>query len=81
MAQPRLRVYFGPDDDPGSLVEVPSPRAASQITVPLAQVLPALVDAVQTQRAWLKDFEDERIAISADLYEVLLAYQELRSTG
>jgi hypothetical protein len=36
---------------------------------------------VQTQRAWLQDFENERVTVSADLYDVLMAYQELRQTA
>ena len=42
-------------------------------------MLPLLADAVASQRTWLSDFEDDDITISADLYEVLLAYQYFRS--
>jgi len=42
------------------------------------EVLPLLADAVASQRTWLKDFKDDEITISADLYEVLLAYQYFR---
>jgi hypothetical protein len=41
-------------------------------------VLPLLVDAVQSERTWLRDFSEDEITISTDLYEVLLAYQHYR---
>jgi hypothetical protein len=44
----------------------------------LGEVLPLLADAVASRRTWLSDFEDDKITISADLYEVLLAYQYYR---
>ena len=44
----------------------------------VGEVLPLLADAVASQRTWLSDFENDEITISADLYEVLLAYQYYR---
>jgi hypothetical protein len=49
-----------------------------KVTVSMQQVLPLLVDAVRTNRRWIHDFSNETVEISADLYEVLLAYQEMR---
>ena len=45
---------------------------------PLGEVLPLLLDAARSQRAWVDDFADDNISISSDLYEVLLAYQHFR---
>jgi hypothetical protein len=45
------------------------------VTVPLGEVFGWLVDAVRSGRSWLRDFEDDEVTISADLYEVILAYQ------
>ena len=80
MAKPQLRVYFGPDNANATAVAA-SQAAPSMIGVPLGEVLPLLADAVQSRRTWLKDFEDEEIRISADLYEVLLAYRHYRPTA
>jgi hypothetical protein len=33
---------------------------------------------VRNERTWLRDFEDDQITISTDLYEVILAYQHYR---
>ena len=73
-----LRLYYGPQDDPAgtSVSEPGSPQQS--VTVPLPEVLPLLADAVQSDRTWLRDFEDDEITISMDLYEVLLAYQHYR---
>jgi hypothetical protein len=38
-----------------------------------------LVDAARTQRAWLKDFNDEEVTISEDLHEILQTYAVMRA--
>lgn len=48
------------------------------VNLTVAQVVPLLVDAYHTDRAWLTDFGDDPIRVSNDLYEILLAYQQLR---
>ena len=72
MAQAQLRVDFGPEQD-----AVPTP-AGNTVSVPLAEILPLLADAHNSRRTWLGDFAREAVQISADLYEVLLAYQHYR---
>ena len=75
MARNRLRVYYGPED----VLSAEQPSAARQmVTVPVSEVLPLLLEASRTKRAWLRDFEDDEMTISSDLYEVLLAYQHFR---
>jgi hypothetical protein len=37
-----------------------------------------LADAINSQRTWLNDFEEDDVTISSDLYEVILAYQHFR---
>ena len=56
-----------------------APAGHNTVTVSVGEVLPLLADAVASQRTWLSDFEDDEITISADLYEVLLAYQYFRN--
>ncbi len=69
----RYKVYYGPESETTALK---SHKAASQtVTVSLGEVLPLLADAVNSRRTWLKDFSNDDITISADLYEVILAYQ------
>ena len=77
MARNRLRVYYGPED---VLTAPPQEGSAARqmVTVPVSDVLPLLVEAARTRRAWLDDFAGDEMTISSDLYEVLLAYQHFR---
>ena len=75
MARNRLRVYYGPEE---VLTEEQPSAARQMVTVPVSEVLPLLLEASRTKRAWLRDFEDDEMTISSDLYEVLLAYQHFR---
>lgn len=72
-----LRIYRGPDDDTAQALAA-SNRAPATVTATVGEVLPLLAEAVASQRTWLQDFENDNITISADLYEVLLAYQYFR---
>lgn len=74
----KLRIYRGPLDETADRPASPSATGGRQITVNVGEVLPLLADAVASQRTWLQDFEDDEITVSADLYEVLLAYQYFR---
>ncbi len=69
-----LRVFYGPTED-GDTACLPADKT---VTVPLGEILPLLADAFQNRRTWLSDFEDDAVTLSADLYEVALAYQHHR---
>jgi hypothetical protein len=77
MARSNLRIYRGPAENEAPVLTA-SKKAPATVTVDLGEVLPLLADAVASRRTWLGDFEDDQITISADLYEVLLAYQYYR---
>jgi hypothetical protein len=77
MARSNLKIYRGPAEKQAS-VRPASKNEPATVTVELSEVLPLLADAVASRRTWLTDFEDDQITISADLYEVLLAYQYYR---
>jgi hypothetical protein len=66
----RLKLYTGE----GANTAVAEP----EISISLGEISEILVDAVRTRRAWLDDFSDDRIQVSADLYEVLSAYWNMR---
>jgi hypothetical protein len=77
MARTQLRVYYGPENEgTASVAEATSRR--DMVTVPLGDIFPLLADAVRSERTWLRDFADDEITISSDLYEVILAYQHYR---
>jgi hypothetical protein len=72
---PNLRIYRGPREEATATVDCSD---TSSVTVSVGEVLPLLADAMSSQRTWLQDFENDDITISADLYEVLLAYKYFR---
>ena len=78
MSRAQLRIYTGPTAEPPAAKMVQTGDMRETVTVPLADVLPLLADAVRSQRTWLTDFAEDEITISMDLYEVLLAYQHYR---
>lgn len=51
------------------------------VSVPLALMTRLLIDASESNRTWLRDFKDDLVRIDSDLYEVLLAYQDLAASG
>ena len=72
MARSQLRVYTGPQ------TEVSAAGQVDTVSVPLIEILPLLADAVRSERTWLRDFANDEVTISTDLYEVILAYQHFR---
>jgi hypothetical protein len=78
MHRTHLRIYNGPREQSATLNLAETRDERQTVTVPLAEVLPQLADAVQSERTWLRDFENDEITISMDLYEVILAYQHYR---
>jgi len=78
MSATHLRIYDGPPNATGGVDGTCSGSVRQSCTVPLVDILPLLADAVQSERTWLGDFEDDEITISMDLYEVILAYQHFR---
>lgn len=72
MARCHLRIFQSPDPD------LAAGESGNRVTVSLGEVLPLLVDALQSKRTWLRDFEHDELSISSDLYELILAYQHCR---
>ena len=66
-----LRLYTGDAEESEAL-------AAPGITITLGEISEILADAVGTRRAWVRDLEDEKVAVSSDLYEVLSTYWNMR---
>lgn len=77
MGQPRLRIYYGPTETETTAADA-SVERHDKVTVSLGDVFPLLMDALDGERTWLRDFEDDEITITGDLYDVLLAYQHFR---
>ncbi len=78
MPAPNLRIFSGPKEDNAVVDRMAKKPAGETVRVPLSEIIPLLADAVRSGRTWLRDFEDDEITISMDLYEVILAYQYYR---
>lgn len=76
MARCRLRVYYGPEND--SAAATATADNENSVRARVGEIFPLLADAVRSERTWLRDFADDEITISTDLYEVILAYQHCR---
>ena len=74
---PRLRIYYGPECDNSSTIETATTKQET-VSVPLGEVFPALMEALESGRTWPTDFADDEVTIPTDLYEVILAYQHYR---
>src|SRR4051794_19776742 len=70
MARANLRIYRGPETKP----PVPPASPPAPVTENVGEVLPLLADATASKPLWLSVFENDKTTITADLYEVLLAY-------
>jgi hypothetical protein len=69
--RPQLKLYTGENESSTAVAE-------PEVSMTLGEISEILADAVRTKRAWLLDFEDDRLQVSADLYEVLAAYWNMR---
>ena len=93
MSKPILRIHqpHNPEDDshtPDSQLEQMwrdqgfdssvETEESKMVAVPLSKVIPLLLDAVENQRVWLDDFSEDLINMNSDLYEILLAYQQVK---
>lgn len=68
----RLRLFTG-EQSP-----VPSEDSRFSVRVRLSDISNALLDAIRSDRAWIEDFADDEVAVSADLFEVISAYRRYR---
>ena len=73
--RPRLRLFVGADEP--EMMTLPEP----EVSIKLGELTRILADAMIWDRTWVADFADDEIRISADLYEVLTTYAQLRPTA
>jgi len=72
MAVAQLRVY--PYEGQNG---VEDPETQASVSIRLRDFLPILDRAFQEHRAWLKDFHDDEVRVSSDLYDVLRAFAKV----
>lgn len=91
MSQPKLRIY-SPEvtnsseaRDEASASEATSSNfgglilegVADPVRIAAGDFIRLVQDAIESNRVWIRDFEDDTLILSRDFYEVLLAYQRL----
>jgi hypothetical protein len=70
----RLKLYAPPEDQ---RPESPEP----EVRVRLGDLLPLVAVAQRMNFIWLKDFLDDEVAVSNDLYEVMQTFQTGKPTS
>ena len=73
MAAP-LRVYPAPEET-APCIQAPTVR------VSLGDLIPLVALAHRQNYAWLRDFLDDEVQITEDLYQVLQAFRSYRPAG
>ena len=74
MATARLRVFPHPDED---FTDSDSPS----VPVRLSDLYPLLAQAYRDNYVWLRDFEDDELLVSSDLFEVIRAFTSCRPSA
>lgn len=69
--RPHLRLFTGEDQE---TLATQSPK----ISISFGELSRILLEACHHQRSFLRDFEDDEIHLTDDLYQVLTAYCRLR---
>jgi hypothetical protein len=70
MAKPDLRIH---DESCASKPTSPEPT----VRMKLAQIFPLLVHAHRHENVWLKDLADDDVLVTADLAEVIRAFETI----
>jgi len=77
MATAHLRVFPRPETE--SLVA--SPAASAAVPIRLSELYPLLAQALRDNYVWLRDFEDDEVLVSSDLFEVVRAFTDYRPSA
>jgi hypothetical protein len=76
MATARLRVFPRPEEEEAR-AEVDAPG----VPIRLVDLYPLLAQAYRDNFVWLRDFEEEQLVVSNDLYEVVRAFSDCRPSA
>jgi hypothetical protein len=75
MATAHLRVFPRPEDDPHEAGHAPA------VPIRLVDLYPLLAQAYRDNYVWLRDFEDDQLLVSNDLFEVVRAFSNCRPSA
>ncbi len=72
--RPRLRLFNGNEKSESTMTE-------PEVSIRLEELTRILADAIIWDRTWIQDFADDEVKISADLFEVLSVYSQMRPSA
>lgn len=75
MATARLRVFPRPEDELQDEAHTPA------VPIRLVDLYPLLAQAYRDNYVWLRDFEDDQLLVSNDLFEVVRAFSNCRPSA
>lgn len=75
MATAQLRLFPRPEEEPRDHTHAPS------VPVRLMDLYPLLAQAYRDNYVWLRDFEDDQLLVSNDLFEVVRAFTNCRPSA
>lgn len=75
MATARLRLFPHTEEEEQEDVGTPS------IPIRLSDLYPLLAQAYRDNYVWLRDFEEDRLMVSSDLFEVIRAFSNCRPSA
>jgi hypothetical protein len=76
MASAKLRV-FPPQSDEESKADPSAPA----VSIRLVDLYPLLAQAYRDNYVWLRDFEEDEVLVSSDLFEVVRAFSDCRPSA
>lgn len=75
MATARLRVFPQPEETSAETEHSPA------VPIRLMDLYPLLAQAYRDNYVWLRDFEDDQLLVSPDLFEVVRAFADCRPSA
>lgn len=75
MATARLRVFPYPEDQASDASSPPV------VPIRLMDLYPLLAQAYRDNYVWLRDFEDDELLVTADLFEVVRSFADCRPSA
>ncbi len=70
-----LRLFVGSEE------QKPLELSEPEVAIRLGEFTQILADAIIWDRTWVNDLSEEHVHISADLYEVLCMYAQMRPSA
>ncbi|MCX7389242.1 MAG: hypothetical protein DWI22_15100 [Planctomycetota bacterium] len=71
----RLRLFVGAETPEATV------SAEPEVSIKLGELTRILADAIIWDRTWIGDFADDDVRISADLFEMLSSYSQMRPSA